>query len=134
MTTAFIDCKEAINSLTVARAVMDAWDQLGLPQDRAGVVVVDNAGYCAKTFKDHLAAFFGNAQLRTWWAHCANRFFGTAMQEHKELADMRNCMRWMRSLPWRAQQAQHRQRYIDFIGGNPPDYTDTRWSSSMETV
>ena len=33
-----------------------------------------------------------------------------------------------------AQQAQQRQRYINFIGESPPNYTDTRWSSSMETA
>ena len=47
---------------------------------------------------------------------------------------MRNYMRWMRSLLWGAQQAQRRQRYIDFIGATPPDYTDTQWSSSMKTA
>ena len=131
--TAFIGRKEAINSLTFAKAVMDAWEQLGLPRDRLGVVMIDNGGYCAKAFKDHLAAFFGNARLRPCWAHSVNRF-GVAMLEHKELADMCNYMRWMHSLLWGAQQAQRRQRYIDFIGESTPDYSDTGWSSSMETT
>ena len=128
-TTAFIGRKEAINSLTVAKAVMEAWEQLGLPRDHVGSVLV--VGYYAKAFKDHLAPFFGNTRLRTCRAHSANRF-GVAMQEHKELADMRNYMRWMCSLLWGAQQAQRRQKYIDFTGESPPSYMDTRWSSSME--
>ena len=33
---------------------------------------------------------------------------------------------------WGAQQAQRRQRYIDFVGESPPNYTDTHRSSSME--
>ena len=88
-TTAFIGRNEAVNSLAIAKAVMDAWEHPGLPRDRVGVVLVDNAGYCARAFKDHLVAFFGNARLRTCWAHCANRF-GVAMLEHKGLANMRS--------------------------------------------
>ena len=125
-TTAFIGRKDAVNSKTVAKAVVDAWEELGLPRDRVGVVLVD-----MKAFRGHLAAFFGNAGLRTCWAHSANKF-GAAMQEHKGLADMRNYMRWMCSLLWGAQQAQRRQRYIAFIGATLLDYTATRWSSSME--
>ena len=43
--TAFIGRKEAVNSLTVAEAVMDAWDQRGLPRDHVELIVVDNAGW-----------------------------------------------------------------------------------------
>ena len=47
---------------------------------------------------------------------------------------MPNFKRWMRSLLWGAHQAQLRQRYIDFIGESPYDYTDACWSLSMETA
>ena len=46
-TTAFIGRKEAVNCNTVAKAVMDAWDQMVLPRDRVGVVLVDSfKGFC----------------------------------------------------------------------------------------
>ena len=88
-TTAFIGRKEALNSLTVAKAVMDAWEQLGLPRDRVGVVMVDNVGYCAKAFKDHVAVFFGNARLRTCWAHSQRRqryidFIGESLLDYTD--------------------------------------------------
>ena len=51
-TTALIGHKEAVNSLIVAKAVMGAWDQLGLLRDHVKVVMVDNALFvhCALCF------------------------------------------------------------------------------------
>ena len=40
-TTAF---KEAVNSLTVAQAIIGAWEELALPWDCVKLVLVDNPG------------------------------------------------------------------------------------------
>ena len=137
-TTAFIGRKEAVNNLTVAKAVMEAWGQVGLPRDHVGVVLVDNAGYYAKAFKDHLAALLATHSCTRAGLILligANRF-GAAMLEHTELAHMHDYMRRMRSMLWGAQQAQCRQRYIDFMGESPPDYirTNHRFGLFRESI
>uniref|UniRef100_A0A7S4LKC2 DUF659 domain-containing protein n=1 Tax=Eutreptiella gymnastica TaxID=73025 RepID=A0A7S4LKC2_9EUGL len=133
VTTAFIDRKKPVNNETVGKAVLDAWEGLGLPRQKVKLVLVDNAGYCAKAFAAHLAIFFKNATLHTCWAHTANRF-GATILEHPEMAPLREYLRVMRSLVHGANQSSRRQRYCTAIGVCLPDYTDTRWDSATRTA
>ena len=62
---AFGGRRKAINCLAVTEAILEAWEQLGLPQEPVGVVLVHNACYSVTRFKVHLASCFRNAQWRT---------------------------------------------------------------------
>lgn len=109
---------------------MKTWEDSGLSTSAVRLILVDNAGYCAKAFKDHLQEYFPQATLRTCWAHSANRF-GATIWEHKHMAPLRQYVTWMRSLVHGVNQCSRRQRYIAAIGKVLPDFTDTRWTSNL---
>ena len=125
ITTAFIARNEAVNGATVGDAVIAAWEKLNLPRHAVKVVLVDNAGYCAKSFTEHLAAFFKNARLRTCWGHSGNRS-AAPLQEHPNMTPLCTYMKYMQTLVHRNWFTSRRQRYIAFVGQKLPDYIDTR--------
>ena len=64
---------EAVNGATVGEAIIMAWEKLNLLRHAVKLLFVDNAGYRAKSFREHLACFFKNAKLRTCWGHSEPR-------------------------------------------------------------
>ena len=95
ITTAFIARNEAVNGATIGDAVIAAWENLNLLRHAVKLVLVDNAGYCAKSFREHLAAFFKNARLSTCWGPPGNQF-AAPLQEHPNMTPLCTYMKYMR--------------------------------------
>ena len=133
ITSTFIARNDVVNGATVGAAVIAAWKKLNLPRHAVKLVWVDNAGYCAKSFREHLAALFKNSKLRTCWGHSGN-WFAAPLEEHPNMTPLCTCMKYMRITHWSILGlVQRRQRYILFVGQKLPGYTDTRWSSACDS-